>query len=80
MEASKGGAPMWARIVGGQNFVFFPPATIFFLSSCLGGEEGVFSVIRPNPILHFAPILSTHFFACLNPKFKNGSFLSVVAL
>ena len=40
----------------------------------------VFSVIRPNPILHFAPFLSTHFFPCLNPIFKNGSFLSVVAL
>ena len=37
----------------------------------------VFSVTRPNPILHFAPFLSTHFFPCLNPKFKNGSFLSV---
>ena len=40
----------------------------------------VFLVIRPNPILHFAPFLSTHFFPCLNPIFKNGSFLSVVAL
>ena len=40
----------------------------------------VFSVIRPNSILHFAPFLSTHFFPCLNPIFKNGSFLSVVAL
>ena len=26
------------------------------------------------------PFLSTHFFPCLNPTFKNGSFLSVVAL
>ena len=39
-----------------------------------------FFVIHPNPILHFAPFLSTHFFPCLNPIFKNGSFLSVVAL
>ena len=38
-----------------------------------------FLVIRPNPILHFAPFLSTHLFSCLNPIFKNGSFLSVVA-
>ena len=34
----------------------------------------VFLVISPNPILHFAPFLSTHFFPCLNPIFKNGSF------
>ena len=34
--------------------------------------------MRPNPILHFAPFLSTDFFPCLNPIFKNGSFLSVV--
>ena len=40
----------------------------------------VFLVTRPNPMLHFAPFLSTHFFPCLNPIFKNGSFLSVVAL
>ena len=40
----------------------------------------VFLVIRPNTILHFAPYLSTHFFPCLNSIFKNGSFLSVVAL
>ena len=40
---------------------------------------GVFWVIRPNTILHFAPFLSTHFFPWLNPMFKNGSFLSVVA-
>ena len=40
----------------------------------------VFLVVRPNPMLHFAPFLSTHFFPCLNPIFKNGSFLSVVAL
>ena len=39
---------------------------------------GVFLVIRPNPMLHFAPFLSTHFFPCLNTTFKNGSFLSVV--
>ena len=31
-------------------------------------------------MLHFAPFLSTHCFPCLNPIFKNGSFLSVVAL
>ena len=43
-------------------------------------RTGVFLVIRPNPMLHFAPCLSTHFFPCLNPIFKNGSFLSVVAL
>ena len=41
--------------------------------------DWVFLVIRPNPMLHFAPFLSTHFFPCLNP-IKNGSFLSVVAL
>ena len=29
----------------------------------------VFLVIRPNPILHFAPFLYTHFFPCLNPIF-----------
>ena len=40
----------------------------------------VFLVIRPNPIFHFAPFLSTHFFPRLNTIFKNGSFLSVVAL
>ena len=40
-------------------------------------EERVFFVARPNPMLHFAPFLSTHFFPCLNPMFKNGSFLSV---
>ena len=40
----------------------------------------VFFVIRPNPILHFAPFLSTHFSPCLNIIFKIGSFLSVVAL
>ena len=40
----------------------------------------VFLVLRPNPILHFAPFLPTDFFPCLNPIFKNGSFLSVVAL
>ena len=40
----------------------------------------VFLVIRPNPMLHFAPFVSTHFFPCLNPTFKNLSFLSVVAL
>ena len=34
---------------------------------------GIF-VTRPNPKLHFAPFLSTHFFPCLNPIFKNGSF------
>ena len=45
-----------------------------------GNNLGVFFVIRPNPMLHFAPFLSTHFFPCLNPIFKNGSFLSVVAL
>ena len=43
-------------------------------------RRGVFLVIRPNPTLHFAPFLSTHFFPCLNPIFKNGLFLSVVAL
>ena len=42
--------------------------------------EGVFLVIRPNPTLHFAPFLSTHFYPCLSPMFKYGSFLSVVAL
>ena len=31
-------------------------------------------------MLHCAPFLSTHFFPCLNPICKNGSFLSVVAL
>ena len=34
----------------------------------------VFLVIRPNPILHFALFLSTHFSPCLNPVFKNGLF------
>ena len=55
----------------------------FPFTRALGHDEdprGVFSVIRPNPMLHFAPFLSTHFFPCLNPIFKNGSFLSVVAL
>ena len=42
--------------------------------------QRVFLVIRPNPIMHFAEFLSTHFFPCWNPIFKNGSFLSVVAL
>ena len=41
---------------------------------------GVFLVVRPNPMLHFAPFFSTHFFLCLNLPFKNGSFLSVIAL
>ena len=54
--------------------LFFRIFVIFCLS------QGVFLVIRPNPILHFAPFLSTHFFPCLNPILKNGSFLSVVAL
>ena len=36
----------------------------------------VFLVLRPNPIMHFAPFVSTNFF----PYFLNGSFLSVVAL
>ena len=48
-----------------------------FVSVCV---RGVFLVARPNPMLHFAPILSTNFFPCLNSIFKNGSFLSVVAL
>ena len=43
-------------------------------------STGVFLVIRPNPMLHFAPFLSTHFFPCLNPIFKNGSFLYGVVL
>ena len=44
------------------------------------GNFGYFLVTRPKPIFHFAPFLSTHFFPCLNTIFKNGSFLSVVAL
>ena len=43
-------------------------------------QQRVFLVIRPNPMLHFAPFLSTHFFPRLNTIFKNGSFLSIVAL
>ena len=39
---------------------------------------GIFFVIRPNPILHFGPFLSTHFFPCLNPIFKNASFCAVL--
>ena len=37
-------------------------------------------VLRQKPILHSAPFSSTHIFPCLNRIFKNGSFLSVVAL
>ena len=51
-----------------------------WLGVCCSPRHRVFLVIRPNPILHFAPFLSTHFFPCLNPIFKNGSFSSVVAL
>ena len=40
-------------------------------------QPGHFSVARPNSILHFLH-LCTHFFPCLNPLFKNGSFLSVI--
>ena len=43
------------------------------------GKRGIFSY-TPEPHIAFCPILSTHFFPCLNPIFKNGSFLSVVAL
>ena len=53
------------------------------ISSCFclrKSPSWAFLVTRPNPILHFAPFLSTHFFPCLNSIFKNGSFLSVVAL
>ena len=41
--------------------------------------RGIFSY-TPEPHVAFCPIMSTHFFPCLNPIFKNGSFLSVVAL
>ena len=45
----------------------------------LGLLKGIFSC-TPEPHVAFCPILSTHFFPFLNPTFKNGSFLSVVAL
>ena len=53
-------------------------STVPFHRLSATASDGYFSVARPNPILHFAPFLSTHFFPCLNPIFKNGSFLSVV--
>ena len=61
--------------------ILFHAYTTYSLSVTVStSSAGVFSVMRPNPILHFAPFLSTHFFPCLNPIFKNWSFLSVVAL
>ena len=42
--------------------------------------NGYFELCARTPcciLPHFCPL---HFFACLNPMFKNGSFLSVVAL
>ena len=52
-----------------------------FIPSANPEDSGGMGIFRyTNPILHFAPFLSTHFFPCLNPIFKNGSFLSVVAL
>ena len=40
---------------------------------------GIFSY-TPEPHVTFCPIFVHHFFPCLNSIFKNGSFLSVVAL
>ena len=43
-------------------------------------SKGIFSY-TPEPHIAFLPLfLSTHFFPCLFTIFKNGSFLSVVAL
>ena len=51
---------------------------LFVLSSS-SVSRCIFSY-TPEPQLHHAPFLSTHFFPCSFPTFKNGSFLSVVAL
>ena len=46
---------------------------------CRGESAGIFSY-TPEPHIAFCPIFVHPFFPCLNPIFKNGSFLSVVAL
>ena len=42
-------------------------------------SSGIFSY-TPEPHIAFCPIFVHPLFPCLNPIFKNGSFLSVVAL
>ena len=36
------------------------------LASSSSSSSGVFLIARPNPVMNFAPFLSTHFFPCVN--------------
>ena len=89
--APEGGGEGW----GAQNFTLFfflPPQFSFFSPSlfglfvefwwclkCRGAQMCIFSY-TPEPHIAFCSIFVHPLLPCLNPIFKNGSFLSVVAL
>ena len=54
------------RVTGGGGLAIFQNLRV-----C---EHMVFLVFRPNPMLHFAPFLSTHLFPCLNPHIQKWVF------